>query len=76
MWVVSVLPEAAHLRHEDVDDHRIEAVAFERGEAGGAAVGKHRLEAVPLQRQLDRQGYQRIVIDYQYTLHCGAPALK
>ena len=57
------------MRHEDVDDHQIDAAAVERAKPGFAAIGHHHLEIVTLQKNLDGHADHRIVIDDENARH-------
>jgi hypothetical protein len=61
--------ETAHVRHEDVDEHEIEAGVFQCPEPGFAAVGYRRFKAMRLETDLDGRAHQRIVIDDENTCH-------
>src|SRR5262245_20217183 len=59
--------EAAHMRHEDVDDHDIEDARRELAHSRFTTVGNGDFHALPLQADLDGHGDHRIVIDHQYA---------
>src|SRR6185436_19581102 len=61
--------EAAHVRHEDVDQHEIEAGVFQRAKPGFAAIGYRHVEAVTLKIDLDGRADHWIVIDDKNASH-------
>ena len=61
--------EAAHVRHENVDDHQIDAAAVERTKPRFAAIGHHHLEVVTFQKDLDGHADHRIVVDDENARH-------
>src|SRR5882757_5505683 len=61
--------EAAHMRHEDVDQHHVEAGAFERPHSGFATVGNGDVETLTLETNLDGNANHRVVIDHENARH-------
>ena len=61
--------EAAHVRHEDVDEHQVEAGIFQRTKPGFAAIGYRHVKAVTLKIDLDGRADQGIVIDDKNACH-------
>jgi hypothetical protein len=68
--------EAAHVRHENIDDHQVEGRAFQRPKSGFTAVGDGHLKIVSLKIDLDGHADHWIVVDDENTLHAGPPRLK
>ena len=61
--------EAAHVRHENIDDHQIERRAFERPKPGLAAVGDGHRKVVALKIDLDGLADHRIVVNDENMRH-------
>ena len=61
--------EAAHVRHENIDDHQIERHAFERPQPGLAAVGDDHLKILTLKIELDGLADHRIVVNDENMRH-------
>ena len=59
--------EAAHVRHEDIDEHQVEAGVFQRTKPGLAAIGYRHLKAVPIEIDLDGRADHGIVIDDEHA---------
>jgi hypothetical protein len=56
--------EAAHVRHEHVDQHHVESRGFKRAETRIATLGNDDLEAVLLQTDLNGRANHWVVIDH------------
>src|SRR5260221_8307721 len=65
--------EAAHVRHEDVDEHHVERRGFKRMDACFSAVSDGYFEAPALQIDLDGCAYHRVVVDHAITPHDSSP---
>jgi hypothetical protein len=61
--------EAAHVRHEDVDEHQVEGGIFQRTKPGFAAVSYRHLKAVTLEIDIDGRTDHGIVIDDENASH-------
>ncbi len=61
--------EAAHVRHEDVDQHHVKRLRFERSQSRFAAVSHRDIEALTLEQNLDGRADHRIVIYHEDTRH-------
>jgi hypothetical protein len=61
--------EAAHMRHEDVDQHHVEAFGFEGPHSGFTAIGNGDLETLTLKTNLDGHANHRVVIDHENARH-------
>ena len=61
------------MRHEDVDEHQVEAGIFECTKPGFAAIGYLHLEAVALEIDLNGRADHRIVIDNENACHSSPP---
>jgi hypothetical protein len=67
--------EAAHVRHENVDNHQVEPAALQRPQPGVAAVGDRDLEIVPSQIDVDGHADRRIIVHNENALHAVSPRL-
>src|SRR5689334_85659 len=67
--------EAAHVRHENIDDHEIERLAVERPQARLAAIGNRYLEIVPFEIDLDGHTDHRIIVHHENARHVVSPWL-
>src|SRR5215213_3832135 len=65
--------ETAHARHEDVDQHQVEAAVFQRTKPGFAAIGYRHVKAVTLEIDLDGRTDLGIVIDDENACHVSPP---
>ncbi len=61
--------DAAHVRHEDVDQHHVEIGRFECPHSRFTTVGNGDLEAPTLQTNLDGDANHRVVIDHENARH-------
>ncbi len=75
-WNILIELEAAHVRHEDVDDHQVEGCAFQRPKSGLAAIGDGHLKIVPLKIDLNGHADHWVAIDDENTWHAGPPRLS
>src|ERR1700730_10188400 len=55
--------ETAHVRHEDIDNHQVEARTFQRAKPGISAIGYRYFKAVAFERYLDGHADHGIIID-------------
>ena len=67
---------AAHMRHEDIDQHHVERRRFERVQAGLTAVRNGDLETLTLKAGLNGSANQRVVINHQNTRQDEIPPLR
>jgi hypothetical protein len=65
--------EAAHMRHEDVDDHQIEGRILKSDETGRAAVSDRDLEATSVEPRLYRKADVQVIVDNQSPTHMEVP---
>ena len=65
--------EAAHGRHQDIDDHQIETGLIQRSQAVGAAIRDRDPEPIPLQPRGDRETDMPVIIDHENATHGGLP---
>jgi hypothetical protein len=63
--------EAAHIGHEDIDDHQIERRIVESDETVGAAIGDGDPKTIPLEPSANGEANMRIVVDNQNASHNG-----
>jgi hypothetical protein len=74
-WSALVKPpdrlEAAHIGHEDIDDHQLERCVVEGGETVDAAIGDRNPKTVPLEPSPNGEADMRIVIDNLDAAHHG-----
>src|SRR6266702_1286669 len=68
--------KAAHVRHEDIDDHQIELFVFEGSKSCLSAVGDRHPKIVPLEIDLDGHAYQRVVVDNENMAQTLFPRLR
>ena len=61
--------EATHVRHEDVDQHHVKRVRFQRSKPRFAAIGQRDVEALTLEEDLDGRADHRIVVYDEDTRH-------
>jgi hypothetical protein len=61
--------KAAHVRHEDIDEHQVKAAVFQRTKPGFAAIGYRHVKAVTLEIDLDGRADHGIVIDDENACH-------
>jgi hypothetical protein len=61
--------EAAHMRHEDIDQHDVEIGGFECAHTGFSTVGNGDFETFPRQTDLDGDAHHRVVIDHENPRH-------
>jgi hypothetical protein len=62
-------PDAAHVRHENVDDHQIERRTIESFKSGFAAIGDRNFKAATFEPRPNRRANQRIIIDNEDAWH-------
>ena len=74
-WNILIELEAAHVRHEDVDEHQVEAGIFQRTKPGFTAIGYRHIKAVTLKTDLNGRTDQGIVIDDKNACHASPPEL-
>src|SRR6185503_20716045 len=61
--------EAAHMRHEYVDQHDVEIGGFECAHSRFTTVGNGDVETLAHQTNLDGNAYHRVVIDHENARH-------
>src|ERR1700742_358659 len=61
--------KAAHMRHEDIDEHDVECRAFQRANPCLTAVGDGYFKALTLKTDLNGHAHHWIVIDHENTRH-------
>ena len=61
--------EAAHMRHEHVDQHDVEIAGLECAHSRFTTVGNGDLETLARQTDLDGNAYRRVVIDHENARH-------
>ena len=61
--------KAAHVRHEDVDEHQVEAGLFQCTKPGFAAIGYRHVKALALKIDLDGRADHGIVINDKNACH-------
>src|SRR5947209_101841 len=57
------------MRHEDVDQHHVKRLRFERSKSGFATIGERDVEALTLEEDLDGRTDHRIVVYHEDTRH-------
>jgi len=68
--------EAAHVRHEDVDDHQIEMIVFEGAQFDLASFGNRHPKMVSLEIDLDGHAHHRVVADNENMAQIFCPRLS
>jgi hypothetical protein len=63
------------VRHENIDNHQVEARAFKGAKSGFTAFGNGYPKVVPFEIDLDRHADHWIVVDDENTWHIGSPGL-
>lgn len=66
---------AAHMRHENIDQHHVERSRLERMQAGLTALRDDDLETLTLKTGLNGSANQRVVINHQNTRHDEIPLI-
>ena len=65
----------AHVRHENVDDHQIELLVFERAQSGFTSLGNRYPKIVALEIDLDGHADHRVVVDDENMAPTFCPRL-
>ncbi len=68
-WKIRIELEAAHVRHENIDDHHVEARIFQRAKPGLAAPSDRDRKSVAFEIQLDRHADHGIVVVDENACH-------
>ena len=65
--------EAAHMRHENVDDDQIELFVFEGAQSGFTALGDRHSKIVALETELDGHAHHRVIVDDEDMTQISRP---